>query len=444
MRANMGQEPIRAACKKVEPIVKSVPNADQVKPEVGASSTGTLREQALAAVRHGDVKRARKLVSLAREAMPLDEKLFQKELDLLARVGRLGRIAKLIEFGKSQPQLRQAAFIWDFERYAMMGLYGRADRMISEARQRGETDIVDALRSRQYIFWLNRKARKPSTILRMIKSRSPRVRMWWWQRPFPGNWGDILNPYVVEKLTGIPPMFKTSGARLLAIGSMVGMSDDRTTVWGSGSARENQSINPKAKFCAVRGPITRSLVLKAGGNCPDVYGDPALLLPYIYKPKSGTGLPKARLGLILHHNHLPRHLIVDSSVRIIDIHRIGYDDIERFIDEVCSCEHILSSSLHGLIVSHAYGIATRWIDIADGESEGVPGDGMKFRDYFQSVGIQDVIEARVFKKGNKILPKMAEYCTELPKAERIVELGRGLLASAPFVLLPKFRKLLND
>ncbi len=368
------------------------------RPIADENSQEVLKEIALSAVQQKDYKRAGKLIARAREASPLDEKLYQKELDAMARAGRLSRVKKLVEFGKSQPELREAAFIWDFERYAMLGLYGKAERLLRDARQRNETAVVDALRSRHYIFWLNKRARNASTLLKIIKRKSPRVRLWWWQRPFPGNWGDILNPYLIEKLTGIPPKFKTGGTRLLAIGSIIGKCDAQTTVWGSGSAKGDQVINPKARFYAVRGPITRDLVLKAGGKCPEIYGDPALLLPYIFKPKADPALPKAKLGLILHHNHLPRHLKIDASVRVINIHRIGYDEIEMFIDEVCSCEHIMSSSLHGLIVSHAYGIPTRWIDIVDGESGQVPGDGMKFRDYFQSVDIYNVDEPCIFKK----------------------------------------------
>lgn len=33
-----------------------------------------------------------------------------------------------------------------------------------------------------------------------------------------------------------------------------------------------------------------------------------------------------------------------------------YLNITKFIDEVCSCEFIVSSSLHGLIIANAYGV----------------------------------------------------------------------------------------
>ena len=50
----------------------------------------------------------------------------------------------------------------------------------------------------------------------------------------------------------------------------------------------------------------------------------------------------------------------DPDVKVIDIMRSGYDDIEAFLDEVSECEHVISTSLHGLIVAQAYGIPVGW------------------------------------------------------------------------------------
>jgi len=49
--------------------------------------------------------------------------------------------------------------------------------------------------------------------------------------------------------------------------------------------------------------------------------------------------------------------------------------------QIDECEHILSSSLHGLICAQALGIKSRWILL----SNNVLGDGFKFRDYASSM-----------------------------------------------------------
>ena len=54
----------------------------------------------------------------------------------------------------------------------------------------------------------------------------------------------------------------------------------------------------KADIRAVRGPLTREAILKEGGKCPEIYGDPAIIMPRLYTPKIGA---KHKAGLILHH-----------------------------------------------------------------------------------------------------------------------------------------------
>jgi hypothetical protein len=67
-----------------------------------------------------------------------------------------------------------------------------------------------------------------------------------------------------------------------------------------------------------------------------------------------------------------------SALRLIDIQ----DPIEEVIDQIVSCEFVASSSLHGIIASHAFGIPAVWVKFRDLPS----GDDSKFHDYFQSIG----------------------------------------------------------
>ena len=215
--------------------------------------------------------------------------------------------------------------------------------------------------------------------------RTRRTALWWMKGPYPGNFGDVLNPYVVEKLSGEPPVFVERPKGMLAIGSTIKFAGTGTLVWGSGTPRTTDTLAADADYRAVRGPLTRELVLRSGGSCPEVFGDPGLLLPSLYAP---TGIQKRHaVGLIRHLNHGHLELRLDG-VEEISVSRCGYDEIEDFVDEVLACDVILSTSLHGLITAHAYGVPARWC--AFGEEPGaVPGDGTKFLDYFRSVGLPD-------------------------------------------------------
>ncbi|MFW8205226.1 hypothetical protein ACOIC8_27960, partial [Klebsiella pneumoniae] len=70
----------------------------------------------------------------------------------------------------------------------------------------------------------------------------------------------------------------------------------------------------------------------------------------------------------------------NKNIKVIDLKT---KDIEFVVDEIISCEYILSTSLHGVIVAQAYDIPTLWIKHND-----INTDGIKFYDYFDSVGIK--------------------------------------------------------
>ena len=232
-----------------------------------------------------------------------------------------------------------------------------------------------------------------------------------------GNFGDELSYYIISRLaacevkhlpyprSGIKLLLSTvrgvlvgrnsfselfdvcqflaSGASfVLGIGSIISWgSGPKRIVWGSGIISRTDEI-PPARFLAVRGHETRKRLIELGYSAPDVVGDPALLLPLVYKSNLSR---KYKIGFVLHHIHaaLEAELagVDDSSV----IHLT--DPIELTIDKICSCDLIVSTSLHGIIVAHAYGKPAVHIVVA---SEPLNGDGVKFLDYYSSVGIRNL------------------------------------------------------
>jgi hypothetical protein len=253
-----------------------------------------------------------------------------------------------------------------------------AERLFTEVENSGDLQLSGLATSLLFDLRQERKAK------RLKLEPKDRTRVWWMKQPYPGNLGDILNPYIIEKITGIPPRLAPRGKAMLAIGSVVKFADDGCDVWGTGTPRMTDELNPNAKYHAVRGPLTRQLVLESGGECPEVYGDPALLMPLIYHPSVEK---KYRLGVI---RHVAQRSLGELApgVRDLNLLRVGYEEIEKFIDELLECEMVISTSLHGIILAHAYGIPARWAEFSD-TSLKIQGDGTKYLDYLRSVRLPD-------------------------------------------------------
>ncbi|WP_406657768.1 polysaccharide pyruvyl transferase family protein [Methanolobus sp. ZRKC2] len=218
------------------------------------------------------------------------------------------------------------------------------------------------------------------------------ITVWWWDAG-KDNWGDALNPFLVEYISGKKPLKSDCFFPSLKINptySVIGSilekasNKEKLIIWGSGFLYETGQLNKEPlKIAAVRGPLTRNIILNQGIECPEIYGDPALLLPRYYFPKRTK---KYKLGVIPHHidqdNSLIDNFRSNKDVLIIDI--LG--DIHEFVDDICSCENVASSSLHGLIAADSYGVPSVWIKLSDK----ILGDGFKFRDYYLSIKKEDV------------------------------------------------------
>lgn len=219
---------------------------------------------------------------------------------------------------------------------------------------------------------------------------------YWWNPKKYGinNWGDALNTVLIQKISGRKPYYvgedfqNTQNKPVYTVIGSILHQDELTrcgsnlVIWGSGFISSKGRLKAKPKeICAVRGPLSRAILLNQGYSCPEVYGDPALLCPYFYQSRSRK---KYELGIIPHYvdkERVPSVICDDPDVLLIDIQ----GGIEKVVDQICSCKRIASSSLHGVIAADAYHIPSIWIKFSDR----VIGDGFKFFDYFSSVGRTD-------------------------------------------------------
>lgn len=204
------------------------------------------------------------------------------------------------------------------------------------------------------------------------------LRVWWSQGPRPGNLGDVLTPVILKGFGYRPTWTDREAADFLCIGSIARFARPGQRVVGSGVMWSSDLLNPEAEWLAVRGPITRGRVLSNGGRCSEVEGDPALLLPEFFDPLA----PKRfDVGIVPHYVDFERVRSLHPEVPLINPLRADPLDV---VFEVLQCRSILSSSLHGIILAHAYGIPAAWVRFSDG----LDGDDVKFQDYAESVGIE--------------------------------------------------------
>ena len=207
------------------------------------------------------------------------------------------------------------------------------------------------------------------------------------------NWGDDINYWLLKELTdkkiyNLSDMFlkclPKDQVNILAIGSIIEyLGNNNSLIWGSGAQNgpETLDFQPR-KVLAVRGPKTRDKLLSKGISCPEVYGDPSMLLAKIYRPPTKK---KYHIGIIPHYIDKDNPLIksfVGSRDDIAVIRMDDYDDWHDIPDRITECEIILSSSLHGLIISDTYNVPNVWISLSDK----IKGASFKYLDYFASVG----------------------------------------------------------
>lgn len=241
----------------------------------------------------------------------------------------------------------------------------------------------------------------------------------------PCNLGDSLGEVIIAFLLdqkGIDidkPISRTK--HLYCVGTNIQGAYQSATVWGSGIyPPQNKKAEFFQKHCgrkldirAVRGPLTRKVVLQYGHNCPEVYGDPAILLPMIYNPV----VPKVRERLVI-----PQFI---GEVQFRESHPDEYlismntNDYKSVINGILASEIVYTSLLHGIILAEAYGVPAVFF-------RGLPKyKDFKYLDYYYSTGRYDVIFSDSFEEALQVSP---------PPLPNLSKLQKDLLDSFPYDL----------
>lgn len=225
-----------------------------------------------------------------------------------------------------------------------------------------------------------------------------------WCKTDGNNFGDMITPYIYKNILKTNIIPQKNGNTLLGAGSILNfLTDKNSIVWGSGLGMKeliDKVIEPKT-ILSVRGNLTYIELIKKGIKCPKIFGDPGLILQKFYNPKIEK---KYKIGVIPHwiEYNLIKSLINNKNIIVINLQ----DDFEHVINSVLACDYTMSTSLHGIILSHAYKIQCAWIRLPEQKCK-IKGGNFKFLDYYSSLEIFNVtpiiIDDKYFEKKDDIL-----------------------------------------
>jgi pyruvyltransferase len=252
--------------------------------------------------------------------------------------------------------------------------------------------------------------------------RRQRRALYWWQ-PGDGriNVGDDLSRVMVEAMLALRDLELTGKRdlhrRLFAIGSVLHNARDGETVWGSGinaKIPEHMHRFRTLDVRAVRGPLTRRWLMERGLRAPEVYGDPALLMPAFYPRELVGASPGTDFLVIPHFNEpLQRYAAWHDRLLLPSVRPLA------FVRALLGARMVVSSSLHGVILAEAYGIPAVYLDSGNGEAR------FKYDDYYAGTG-----------RAHWHSGRSVEECLDLGGngGFDLAALQRGLLAAFPYDL----------
>jgi pyruvyltransferase len=238
---------------------------------------------------------------------------------------------------------------------------------------------------------------------RLVLSKVDNV-LYWYKKHKGVNWikgqnfGDYLSLIIVGEIIrrNRIKVSKRKHGKLLAVGSILHFASNGDTIWGAGvngkipTSRYNfDSLDVRM----VRGPLTKQflenkeIIVKNS-----IFGDPALLLPTLF-PKLKR---KPEIGKITVIPNLNEYYLFKNSVNIKYNLVSPFTYWTRVLEEILSSELVLSSSLHGIIVSEAFGVPVRFVMPCGGETV------FKYDDYYKGTGRNLVGVSETFETGIRV------------------------------------------
>jgi pyruvyltransferase len=220
-----------------------------------------------------------------------------------------------------------------------------------------------------------------STDVFFAEIRNEGLPLFYWQSTRIVNFGDYLSYEVVKRMVGAPVRVVPQSSKekkLLAIGSIIRLASQGDVIWGSGvkGTSTNGYHFTGLDVRAVRGPLTRTFLTNNFGIVvPEIYGDPALLVPQLFPEFRKKQKPRFEYLIVPHYSE--QHLFPKADYSHVVYPTEPWDVVIRAI---LDSKFVISGSLHGIIVAEAFGIPARWLRVSSREPV------FKFYDYYLGTG----------------------------------------------------------
>ncbi|WP_194409374.1 polysaccharide pyruvyl transferase family protein [Microbacterium cremeum] len=202
------------------------------------------------------------------------------------------------------------------------------------------------------------------------------------------NFGDLLGPMIVRRIHERRALGRARGRtpRLLAVGSIMRLAATGDVVWGAGINGKTVDIAqfPVVDVRAVRGPRTAAVLRSFGNEVPDVFGDPALLIPHLWTDAE-LGIRRRTSGTVLMPNYNDLRTWPSGAIDPRG------DPIER-VRLLASAERVVASSLHAIAIAEAYGVPAVLVASAKEKP-------FKYIDYYEGTGREAPRAAESWEEG---------------------------------------------
>lgn len=199
-----------------------------------------------------------------------------------------------------------------------------------------------------------------------------------------GNAGDIFNVDLINYLYNQEAInLNNTGKRLLLVGSTISQVNTGDIVNGIGwKGNDLSKIANKiesATVFGVRGPLTKSLFEKYGTDlrlCKFEY-DPGLLIKEVYNINTDKGKNKNVIFIPHYRDMWVYKGKYPKGLKIVNID----NSPQKIAKEILNAKVVYTSSLHGIIFSHA--LNKECVFVKPQSDEPI----FKYEDYFLSIGL---------------------------------------------------------